>query len=298
MPEEKTLQLPNNIIYHSFVQKESAPEVFEEVPRTWIRNFYIPTTYRGFPSEGRYLFPFVLVTEIKSVNVCDAQGLILKGSGITPLYHENHFKIASPAMIASVSGLLKCDLGGVPIDVEAYSVVDGKKVRHFRFERVMNINGLGGIGNEYVFGLWCVDYERSTPFYNYAAGQWTVCIYVSLSLPRGMPRGESFKFIVRDKLHPETIYLEETYTKDHDENVWVLHQHHTLIGSMKKPESISLKIEAYHPATSTFPIDSLYLEGGFTPPSIPTESLAWLIIPAAVGSVGASVVILKKGGHK
>ena len=243
MKEEKTLQLPNNTIVHSFIQKESAPKVFEETPRAWIRNFYVPTTYRGIPIEGGYRFPFVLVTETTPANVCDAQGFKIIGIP-TPFDNEWHFDKATPSKIAAISGSLKCDLGGTPIDVEAYSIVDGKKLRHFRFERIMNINGLGGIGNENAFGLWCVDYERSTPFYAYSTGRWLVCLYVSLSLPRGMPRGESFKFIVRDKLHPETIYLEEEYTKDHDENVWVFHNHHTIIGFTTKPEAVSLKIEA------------------------------------------------------
>jgi len=34
------------------------------------------------------------------------------------------------------------------------------------------------------------------------------------------------------------------------------------------------------------------------PPPIPAEPLPWWVIPAVVGIVGASVVILKKGGHK
>ncbi|GAH82013.1 unnamed protein product, partial [marine sediment metagenome] len=246
-------QLPNNMIIHSFIQKEGTPKVFEEVSRVWVRSFYIPTTYRGIPFGGHYHFPFNLVTVFSPSYVCDAQGLILKGSGITPLYHESHFKIDYPTRIAGVGGIQRCDTGGAPIDVEAYSIVEGKKLRHFRFERIMNINGLGGIGDEYTFGLWCVDYERSTPFYDYLTGQWNTCIYICLSLPRGMPSGETFKFIVRDKLHPEIIYLEEKHTKLSSENFWVFQEHITFIESTTKPESISLKIEVYRPTTATSP---------------------------------------------
>ncbi len=286
--ESHLLHLQNDTVYQSFIKTESdAPKIFagDERHRAWIRTFYVPTAYQGIPYEGRYLFPFWLVTIFDPSQVCDAQGLILTG-GISPVYHEVHHDSSWP-WVASVSGWIKCDLGGVPIDVEAYSIVDKEKVEHFRFEREMKINGLSGIGNEFTFGLRCIDYERSMPFYDYITGRWNVPVIISASLPRGMLEGESFKIIVRDKSHSDIIYIEQEDTKKYPDADLVIYELHSFIELTEKPETISLKVEIYRPANAINLIDSLDIEGGFTAPPINNKELLHALL-----GLGASGVLI------